>query len=229
MNSAFNSTPSCPPPPKIATRFTLLLWPSPASCPRWVPEVYNRCMRHSVVSVVLAGSLASSLTLFAAVEVMDEIVCKVNGEIITRTDLEKDPQATRGAGLRTQGGLTGARLKEEVNKRMPDLSAQPHRLAAAGGQKPRNWTSRSTRKSTSGIADLQLRSKIADPEKFQAYVREQTGMPYEDYQRRSEEPDAARARDRRRDQPQDSVQARGAGGLLQRTPGRVSCARNGSS
>ena len=31
------------------------------------------------------------------------------------------------------------------------------------------------------IARLQAESKIADPEKFQQYVREQTGMSYEDY------------------------------------------------
>src|SRR5207237_46194 len=31
------------------------------------------------------------------------------------------------------------------------------------------------------LAGLQKESKIADPEKFQEYVREQTGMTYEDY------------------------------------------------
>ncbi len=31
------------------------------------------------------------------------------------------------------------------------------------------------------IADIQRRSAIADPEKFQQYVHEQSGMPYEDY------------------------------------------------
>ncbi len=31
------------------------------------------------------------------------------------------------------------------------------------------------------LADIQRSSKIADPEKFQEFVRQETGMPYEDY------------------------------------------------
>jgi parvulin-like peptidyl-prolyl isomerase len=34
---------------------------------------------------------------------------------------------------------------------------------------------------TKWLADMQRRTKIADPEKFQQFVREQTGMSYEDY------------------------------------------------
>jgi parvulin-like peptidyl-prolyl isomerase len=132
-----------------------------------------------VGSLLLAGCLTSSLPLFAAVEVVDEIVCKANGDIITRSDLERAQKELEN-DIRSNGGLTGARLQEEVKKRMPDLLRNriDSLLLVA---KAKEMDLKVDTEVTKQLADIQLRSGIADPEKFQAYVREQTGMPYEDY------------------------------------------------
>src|SRR5580698_6163096 len=132
----------------------------------------------SVGSLFLAGGLVSSLGLFAAVEITDEIVCKVNGDIITRSDLEKSRKQLEEDAR--AGGLSGARLQEEVKKRLPDLlrdRIDSILLVAKAKEMDIKVDSEVTKR----LAELQLRSGIADPEKFQAYVREQTGMPYEDY------------------------------------------------
>ncbi len=136
-------------------------------------------MRYSCVSsLLLAGCLASSVPLFAAVEIVDEIVCKANGDIITRADLEKDRKQIEDEGRKA--GLTTLRIQEEVKKRMPDLlrnRIDALLLVAKGKELDLKVDTEVTKQ----IADQQLRSGIADPEKFQAFVREQTGMPYEDY------------------------------------------------
>jgi peptidyl-prolyl cis-trans isomerase SurA len=137
-------------------------------------------MRYSCVgSLLLAGCLASSVPLFAAVEIVDEIVCKVNDQIITRSDLEQDRKDLEEK-FRTAGGLTGSRLQEEVKKAMPDLlrdRIDTLLLVARAKELDLKVDTEVTKR----LAELQLRSGIADPEKFQATIREQYNMPYEDF------------------------------------------------
>src|SRR5205085_950733 len=122
--------------------------------------------------------LVSSIPSFAAVEVLDEIVCKVNGDIITRTDLEHDRKMWE-ENFRQQG-LTGARLQEAVKKKMPDLLRDriDSLLLVA---KAKEMDLKVDSELNKQIAEIQRRSGLADPEKFQAFVREKMGMPYEDY------------------------------------------------
>lgn len=109
---------------------------------------------------------------------MDEIVCKVNGEIVTRTELEKDRRDME-AYLREQG-LRGEKLDAEVKVHMADLLRQRiDDLLLV--QKAKEMDVKVDTELNKRIADLQRRYKIGDPEKFQAFIREQAGMSYEDF------------------------------------------------
>ncbi len=112
-------------------------------------------MRYSFVAALLLA-----VPVFAAVEVMDEIVCKANGDIITRTDLEKD---------REQVALSNADL---LRNRIDQLLLV---------EKAKELDIKVDSELNKRMGDLQRRSGIADPEKFQEYVKEQTGVSYEDY------------------------------------------------
>ncbi len=125
-----------------------------------------------------AGVLCASAAVAADIGVIEEIVAKVNGDIITRTELDKSRKQLE-AELR-QKGLKGPELQKEISDR--EKQALGERidqllLVQRGKELSVNVDSEVTRY----IADLQRRSGIGEPEKFQAYVREQSGQPYEDY------------------------------------------------
>lgn len=116
--------------------------------------------------------------LFAQAIVMDEIVCKVNGEIITRNELDKDKrdleQQAREAGLR------GAQIDDAVKTKLANiLRDRIDNLLLV--QKAKEMDVKVEPELNKYIADKQRGTKIADPEKFQALVRESTGMAYEDW------------------------------------------------
>ena len=128
-----------------------------------------------LLSLLIAGG---SLCLAADVAVVEEIVAKVNGDIITRGDLERTRKQLE-ADLRQQGqpALTLQQTLEQREKDM--LRDKIDQLLLQ--QKGKDLNINVDPELTKYVADLQRRSKIADPEKFQEYVKEQTGMPYEDF------------------------------------------------
>jgi peptidyl-prolyl cis-trans isomerase SurA len=156
---------------------------------------YNRRMRHSYLRLSLLFVCAlAPVGLFAQAPVaaeatspqaispqaikLDEIICKVNGEIITRTELEKGRRDLE-AYLR-QEGLRGEKLDEAVKTQLADLLR--NRIdSLLLVQKAKEMDLKVDSELNKQIADMQRTSKIADPEKFQAYVREQTGTSYEDF------------------------------------------------
>jgi peptidyl-prolyl cis-trans isomerase SurA len=139
---------------------------------------YNRGMRSFLKLSLVIGCVAAPASLFSQAIKLDEIVCKVNGEIITRTELERDHKDLE-AYLRDQG-LRGEKLDEQMNKILPDLLKERiDKLLLV--QKAKEMDLKVDTEINKQIADLQRGSKIADPDKFQAYVREKTGMSYEDY------------------------------------------------
>jgi len=114
----------------------------------------------------------------ADVAVVEEIVCKVNGDIITRSELEKDRREAE-TEYRSQG-LTGRALQEAVDAASHNLlRGRIDRLLLV--QKGKELDVKVDGEVAKKLADTQRRSGIADPDKFQQYVHEQTGMPYEDY------------------------------------------------
>ncbi|HXP89075.1 MAG TPA: peptidylprolyl isomerase [Bryobacteraceae bacterium] len=128
--------------------------------------------------LILAGALVSVAVMAADVTVMDEIVCKVNGDIITRSELERDRRLMEGE-LRSQG-MAAARLQEAIRTATANgLRDRVDRLLLV--QKGKELNLKVESDVNKQLADIQRRSQIADPEKFQQFVREQLGQSYEDY------------------------------------------------
>jgi peptidyl-prolyl cis-trans isomerase SurA len=131
------------------------------------------------VRLLALGVCSALLAPAADVSLIEEIVAKVNGDIVTRSEVGRT-QRTIEAELRQQQGLNGARLRDELAQREKDaLRDRIDQLLLV--QKGKELNINVDGDVSKYIARLQAESKIADPEKFQQYVREQTGMPFEDY------------------------------------------------
>ena len=111
-------------------------------------------------------------------DVVEEIVCKVNGDIITRNDLDHDRKQLEQQ-LRQQN-LAGARLQDALNSKMADLLRdRVDRLLMV--QKGKEMDLKVDSDLNKKMAELQRRSGLAEPQKFQDWVKEQSGEAYEDY------------------------------------------------
>ena len=110
--------------------------------------------------------------------VIEQIVAKVNGEIITRSELER---MKRGMAEEMKANnANAADIAKAIQDRGKDFLREKIDTMLLV-QKGRDLTINLDPDVTKYIADLQRKSKIADADKFQAYIRENTGMPYEDY------------------------------------------------
>jgi len=140
----------------------------------------------------ISGAFSAAIFLFAAgltaadrpalqTNLVDEIVVKVNGEIITRGEVDKQRQNIE-AELRRQG-LIGAALDDAANKRAADeLRGQIDQLLLV--QKGRELNINVDADVNRNMAGLQSDNKIEDPDKFHDWLSEQTGMSFEDFRQR---------------------------------------------
>ena len=121
----------------------------------------------------------TGMTVCAAdVTVIEEIICKVNGDIITRSDLERDRRDAENE-FRHEG-LSGRNLQDAVDSAMRnELRQRIDQLLLV--QKGKELDLKVDADLAKQIAQIQRKTGIADPEKFQEYVKEQRGMSYEDY------------------------------------------------
>ena len=128
--------------------------------------------------IFITGVVAAGLMLPADVSIMEEIVCKVNSDIITRTELERDRKLAE-AEMRKQG-LSGQRLQEAVRDFARNMLRDriDHLLLI---QKGKELDIKVDNELSKQLANIQRSSGISDPEKFQQFVREQTGQSFEDY------------------------------------------------
>lgn len=114
----------------------------------------------------------------ADVRIVEEIVAKINGDIITRGEIEHQRQLLEEEARRQ--GITGARLAEAVQQEQRDaLRNQIDQLLLV--QKGKDLNIKIDADVTRRMAEIQVQSKISDPDRFHTYVREQTGMSYEDF------------------------------------------------
>ncbi|MGI8746362.1 MAG: peptidylprolyl isomerase [Bryobacteraceae bacterium] len=124
--------------------------------------------------LLLAGSLSYAFDL----RVVEEIVAKVNGDIVTKGELEKTRQDMEAAAR--QQGANPATLQKEIADREKDgLRDRIDQLLLV--QKGKDLNINVDSEVTKYVANLQSEAKIADPEKFQEYVHQQTGVPFEDW------------------------------------------------
>jgi peptidyl-prolyl cis-trans isomerase SurA len=128
--------------------------------------------------LVAAGLAAFAIASLADVVTVEQIVCKVNGEIITnveldheRADLEKQVRAA---------GLTGQRQEEAIKAESANLLRNKIDSMLLV-QKGKELDLKIDPEVNKYIADLQRQTNTADPQKFEALVREQTGKSYEDF------------------------------------------------
>jgi len=141
-------------------------------------------MSMKLYALALAASVLG-VSLFAAnpsVEtqpvVVEEIIAKVNGDIITKGDVAK-AESDAAAEAKKQG-LQGPQLEQALKQHNEDiLRDKIDQLLLI--QRGKDLNINVDTELSKYMAELQKQSKIADPEKFQQYVREQTGTPFEDW------------------------------------------------
>lgn len=110
--------------------------------------------------------------------VVEQIIAKVNGDIITRSDLARARQELE-ANLR-QRNLPPSQIAEILAQAEKDLLRDKidNLLLIQRGKELNVSVDNEV---TKYLAQIQSENKIADPEKFQAWIRENTGMSYEDF------------------------------------------------
>jgi hypothetical protein len=124
------------------------------------------------------GMFAAAATDTPDVKVVEEIVAKVNSDIITRGELEKMHTLIE-AELKKQGKsgddlakelktMEGDALREKIDQLL---------LVSRGKELDVKVDAEITRR----VAQVQAQSGIADPDKFHQWVFEQIGISYEDW------------------------------------------------
>ena len=128
-----------------------------------------------LVSLVAFGLVCSA----ADIGVIEEIIAKVNGDIITRGDIDHG-RKTLEADLR-QKGATGITLQQALALQEKDvLRDRIDQLLLV--QKAKDLDIKVDSEMTKYLASLQKESGLADPEKFHDWVHQQSGVPFEDFQ-----------------------------------------------
>ena len=124
--------------------------------------------------LALGASCAFALSLSAAdPAVVEEIVAKCNGDIVTRGDLDR-ARRELVESLRANG-VVGDELEKQLAEREKNLLRDRiDQLILA--QKAKDLNINVDSEVSKQMAGIQSDSKIADPEKFQTYIKEQSGM-----------------------------------------------------
>ncbi|HBY61676.1 MAG TPA: hypothetical protein DEH78_17785, partial [Solibacterales bacterium] len=118
-------------------------------------------------------------TMWAAEPVVvEQIVAKVNGDIITRGELDRLRRMLEAEFK--QRGASGPELEQIVAERSKHALREKIDTMLLV-QKGKEMNINVDQEVTKYMAEMQVRFKISDPEKFQAFVKEQTGMTYEDF------------------------------------------------
>lgn len=110
--------------------------------------------------------------------VVDQIVAKVNGDIVSQDELQRLLREL-AQELKAQGA-SGTQLQQEYDKRQKDiLRDRIDELLLI--QKGKELNINVDSDVSKYMANLQRQSGITDPDKFHEYVRQQSAMSYEDF------------------------------------------------
>jgi peptidyl-prolyl cis-trans isomerase SurA len=130
------------------------------------------------VKWVAAVAFAAACLAADDFAVVDQIVAKVNGDIISQDELQRLNREL-AQELKAQGA-SGTQLQQEYEKRQKDVlrdRIDELLLTQRGKELNINVDSEISKY----MANLQRQSGITDPDKFHEYVRQQSGMSYEDF------------------------------------------------
>src|SRR3954454_13582242 len=113
-----------------------------------------------------------------APSVVDQIVAKVNGDIVSQDELGR---FTRELSKQLQAqGANPAQIQQEIERQQKDvLRNRIDELLLS--QRGKELNINVDPEMSKYLADLQRRAKISDPEKFHDFIGEQSGMSYEDF------------------------------------------------
>ncbi len=124
------------------------------------------------------GILGAASSQAADPVVVDQIIAKVNGDIITRSDLDREVKNLE-AGMRARS-MTPQQIQKELEQRRPTvLRDKIDSLLLV--QRGKDLNINVDAEVTKYLGKIQSDNKIADPDKFQQWIREQTGMSFEDF------------------------------------------------
>jgi len=132
------------------------------------------------VSLLVLGSIGLAAAYLAAADlnVVEEIVAKCNGDIITRGDLDRSRRELIES-LRA-AGVSGLELEQQLGDRAKNLLRDRiDQLLLT--QKGKDLNVNVDSEVSKQLATIQSDAKIPDPDKFQAYIKEQSGMSFEDF------------------------------------------------
>jgi parvulin-like peptidyl-prolyl isomerase len=132
-------------------------------------------MKFSVVALLLA---AASAPVFAAVDVVEQIIAKVNGDIVTTGDLERAQREARADMVRQ--GTPAAKVQEMMTEHEKDqLRNKIDQLLLI--QKAKDLDIKVDNDVSKYLANLQKQVGEADTDKFHEMIHEQTGESFEDF------------------------------------------------
>lgn len=124
-------------------------------------------------------SAALAFPALAEVKVIESIVAKVNGDIITLTDMERHREGMRRE-LEARKEMQAAERQQVFEERSKNiLRDQIDRLLLV--QKAREIGINVDPDVNRRVAEIQVQSKIDDPDKFQQWLSEQVQQPFEDF------------------------------------------------
>ena len=118
------------------------------------------------------------------VKVVEQIVAKVNGDIITTGELMRGRMDVEAAFR--QQGLNGAELEASIKQREPNLLRdRVDNLLLV--QKAKELGVNVESELSKQLADMQRQAKITDRDKFQELVTRETAMPFDDFRQQLRE------------------------------------------
>ena len=136
-------------------------------------------MKSLVTFLVLATAPGFVTAMFAAeISTVEEIIAKCNGDIVSRGDLDRARRDLIGE-LR-QSGVSGAVVEQKLAEKEKDLLRDRiDQLLLV--QKAKDLDIKVDSDVAKRVAAMQTESGIADPDKFHDWVKEQSGMSFEDF------------------------------------------------
>jgi len=135
-------------------------------------------IRRFVVVIMAALPLAVA----ADVRVVEEIAAKVNGDIVTRGELDEQKREL-DMFLRQERHLKGVELADAEQVQSKNfLRDKIDQLLMV--QKAKDLNLNVDSEVAKRLAEMQVMAKITDPEKFHDFVRDNTGMPFEEYKQK---------------------------------------------
>jgi parvulin-like peptidyl-prolyl isomerase len=135
-------------------------------------------MKYYRLALLGLGALSLNAADAPPPAVVDQIVAKVNGDIVSQNELTRTAKQITDE-LKAQGA-NGSQLQQSLNEREKDLLRDRiDQLLLV--QKGKDLNINVDSDVSKYVASLQRQSRITDTEKFHDYVRQQSGMSYEDF------------------------------------------------